>query len=195
MKKLKVKILGLSYSKSQIGSYILIISDEEEYRKVPIIIKPSEAHKIAIEIEGIDSNRPMIYDSIKSLTDSFDIEPIEINIESIKEGIFNTNLVLKKSKKLKKINMTIADSIIMSIVYNCPIYIEESLLESVGIITGDNIKDTERSKKSRTYSKEENRIISIEDLELMMSEAIINEEYEIAAEIRDKINELKAARN
>jgi protein-arginine kinase activator protein McsA len=35
------------------------------------------------------------------------------------------------------------------------------------------------------------RVVSIEDLEHMMNDAIANEEYEIAAEIRDRINKLK----
>ena len=61
MKKRQVKILGLSYSQSQIGSYVLVLSEMKGKVKLPVIIKPQEAQRIALDLEGIKSAKPLIF--------------------------------------------------------------------------------------------------------------------------------------
>ena len=40
--KREVKILGLSYAQSQVGSYVCVLSEERGHRKLPIIVKPQD---------------------------------------------------------------------------------------------------------------------------------------------------------
>ncbi len=93
MKK-EVKILGLSYAQSQAGSYVVVLSEKKGKRKLPIVIKPSDAQQIALKIEGVKSSRPLTHDLFKSFADSFNIDVQEVYIYAIVEGIFNTKLIL-----------------------------------------------------------------------------------------------------
>jgi bifunctional DNase/RNase len=92
MKK-ELKVLGLSYSQSTAGSYVIVLSEKRGKTKLPIVIKPTEAQQIAIKIEGLKSNRPSTQDLIKSITDSYEIDIQEVYIYSILEGIFYTKIV------------------------------------------------------------------------------------------------------
>ena len=93
MKRKQLKVLGLSYSQSQIGSYVLVLSEKKGSRKLPIIIKPAEAQQIAIKIENIKPSRPLTHDLLKSLTDTFSIDVQEVFIYSLAEGIFYSKII------------------------------------------------------------------------------------------------------
>lgn len=198
MKKRELKILGLSYSQTQLGSYVIVLSDKEGYRKLPIIIKPTEAQRIAVEIEGIKPSRPMIHDLFKTTTDFYNIEVQEVYIHTILEGVFYTKITTSDGLDEVSMECSAGDAIALSVIYQCPIYTNSEILENAGVIINDDgtpvpdeeIMDMESDGKEKS-TNDSKRIVSIEDLEQMMSEAINNEEYEIAAEIRDRIQELK----
>lgn len=197
MKRRELKILGLSYSQTQVGAYVLVLSDKNGSRKLPLIIKPLEAQRIALELEGIKSPRPLTHDLIKSMTDSFGIDIQEVHIYSLAEGVFYTKLVSSNGIDEVEIECTAGDGIALSVIYDCPIYTTSEIIESAGIIVNDDGSDVDNYEIDvEEYFDEGDevipeRIVSIEDLEKMMNEAIENEEYEIAAEIRDRIEEIK----
>lgn len=204
MKKRELKILGLSYSQTQIGSYVIVLSDKRGSRKLPLIIKPLEAQRIAIELEGMKPPRPLTHDVFKSMTDSFGIDIQEVFIHSLLEGIFYTKLIAFNGIEEVEINCPVGDAIALSVIYKCPIYTTTDILESAGITINDDgtepentedyfddEDDDEFNEMLEMIEDDTRRKVSVEDLEKIMNEAIQNEEYEIAAEIRDKIQKLK----
>lgn len=202
MKKRQLSILGLSYSQSQMGSYVLVLSDKKGGRKLPIIIKAPEAQRIALEIENIKTARPrpLTHDLFKSLGDSFAIDIQEVFIYALVEGIFYTKLVASNGMDVVEIECTAGDAVAISTLYKCPIYTTTEILENVGIIVNEDgsipkNQDSEDIEDIEIEEKPEKRVVSVEDLEKMMQEAITNEEYEIAAELRDKIQKIKAQKN
>jgi bifunctional DNase/RNase len=200
MKRRELKILGLSYSQSQVGSYVLVLSDKNGSRKLPLIIKPLEAQRIALELEGIKSPRPLTHDLIKSMSDSYGIDIQEVYIHSLLEGVFYTKLVTSNGIDEVEIECTAGDAMALSVIYKCPIFVKDEIMESAGIVIsseegndGEDVYEFGEDELDAELDSlvEPKRVVSIEDLEIMMNEAIVNEEYEIAAEIRDRITELK----
>jgi bifunctional DNase/RNase len=198
MKKKELKILGLSYSQSQVGSYILILSDRSGLRKLPLIIKPFEAQKIAIELEGIKSNRPLTYDIVKNMCDSFSLDIQEVFIYSFTEGIFYTKIIFSNGLEEVEIESTVGDAIALATIFKCDIYTTIDILERAGIIINDDGTVPQESEldfidedRDDVDDPDRRRIISVENLEKMMSEAIANEDYEVAAELRDRIQAIK----
>ena len=53
MDRIRLKVLGLSYSMSQAGAYALILADEQDMHRIPIVIGMPEAQSIAIQLEKI----------------------------------------------------------------------------------------------------------------------------------------------
>ena len=199
MKK-EVKILGLSYSQSQSGSYVVVLSEKKGRRKLPILIKSSDAQQIALKIEGVKSPRPLTHDLFKSINDSYGIDIQEVYIYAILEGIFYTKLVTSNGIEEVEIECTAGDGIAISIVFDCPLYVSKEVLDISGVNVsddGNNINNLEIEDIDDYIEEEEipKRVVSIEDLEHMIEDAIGNEEYEIAAEIRDRIEKLKKENN
>jgi bifunctional DNase/RNase len=200
MKK-EVKVLGLSYSQSQSGSYVVVLSEKKGKRKLPIVIKPSDAQQIALKIEGVKSPRPLTHDLFKSLVESYMIDVQEVYIYAILEGIFYTKLVTSNGIDDIEIECTAGDGIALSIVFDCPLYTSKEVLDLSGVYINDDGTSMNSSDVDDIDDYEEEieespkRVVSIEDLEHMIEDAIRNEEYEIAAEIRDRIEKLKKEGN
>lgn len=198
-KRKKLKIIGISYSQSQMGSYVVVLSEFKGKKKLPLIVKPSDAQQIAIKIEKIKSQRPLTHDLFKSLTDSFGIDVQEVFIYSVLEGIFYTKILASNGTEEVELDCTVGDGISLSLVYDCPIYASQEVLDIAGITinddgtpSSDNSENTETNEPTSDIIDEEpKRKVSVEDLEKMMQHALSNEEYEIAAELRDRIKTLK----
>lgn len=210
MKKRELKIIGLSYSQTQIGSYVVVLSDKRGLRKLPMIIKPAEAQRIAIELEGLKAHTPMTHDIFKSVSDAFMIDIQEIFIYSLLEGIFYTKITVSNGIEDIEVNCSVGDAIAFSVIFKCPIYTTQEILDNAGIFmnddgtepTSDQLDDydseddcDEFDELLQMIDQEIPRKVSVEDLEKIMNEAISNEEYEIAAEMRDRIQKIREENN
>ena len=198
MKRKQLKVMGLSYSQTQAGSYIVVLSEIKGNRKIHVVVKASDAQEIALKIEKIKSPRPLTHDLFKSLTDSFGIDVQEVFIHSLVEGIFYCKMIINNGVEETEVECGVGDGITLALVYDCPIMIKTDVLDSAGINMNDDGSEPEideiepeidEKPKSKTKSKK--RVVSVEDLEIMMNKALENEEYEIAASIRDRIKEQK----
>ena len=103
MDKVRLKVLGLSYSMSQAGAYALILADEGDHYRVPIVIGMPEAQSIAIQLERIHSQRPLTHDLIKNLADAMKVKLKEVFIYRFDAGIFYSELFFESSKDRKSV--------------------------------------------------------------------------------------------
>lgn len=195
-KKKEVKILGLSYSQSQVGSYIVVLSEVKGKRKLPIIIKPSDAQQIALKIEGMKSPRPLTHDLFKTMTDSYSIDIQEVQIYAVLEGIFYTRLITSNGLDDISIECTAGDGIALALIYGCSIFVSKEVMDMSGVNISDDgsllpTDEDDMDEFIEDDDDEPKRVVSVEDLEVLMQDALDNEEYEIAAEIRDRIQMLK----
>ncbi len=188
MKRREMKILGLSYSTAQDGSYILVLSEVEGMMKLPIIIKTSDAQKIALEIESV-KGKPQIHNLFKDMTDAFGIDIQEVYIHSVLEGIFYTKIISNNGIDDVEIECNVGDAVILSLIYGCPIFTSQDVLTSAGVLINDD--GSPMTKEDTAIVETNKRVVSIEDLEKMLEHAINEEEFEIAAQVRDRIQELK----
>jgi bifunctional DNase/RNase len=201
MERRELKLMGLSYSQSQIGSYVAVLADIESDLKLPIIIKPHEAHKIAMELDSVKTPNPMIYDLFMNLSQNFGIDLVEVYIHNLIEGKFYTNLTFTDQVDDSEIDSSVGDALALAVMYGSPIYVNIEILKIAGVYINDDGTVIDKSKLDKDKVKfldklekksDKSRIVSVENLEKMIEDAIINEEYEVAAELRDKINKIKA---
>lgn len=191
MKKIPVKILGLSYSQSNIGSYILVLSEVNGRRKIPIIIRPNEAQYVAIKLESVKSSSPLTYDLFKDMADAMGCHVTEVVIQGLVEGVFYCSLKLRgDSVPARQIPAAVGDAIALSLTYGCPIYVSKEVMELSGVVMGDDGEVDESG--GQDADGDGLSTLSIEGLEKMLQEAIDDEEYELASQLRDKISAMRS---
>ena len=186
MKKIKLKILGLSSSvDTQTGSFALVLKEDNGDRRLPIIIGMFEAQSIAMEIEKIIPNRPMTHDLFKSLSSKLNYVVNEIIINDIKDGVFFAKINFTDSKRKISIDSRPSDAIAIAIRFNAEIYASEKVLNDAGIlfdeVNVDN-KVKESDEKVKTLKD-----MSIKELNDTLTSSISDENYEFAARVRDEI--------
>ena len=194
MEKVKLEIVGLSYSQTQSGAYALVLAEAGGKRRLPIIIGGFEAQAIAIELEKMTPTRPLTHDLFKSFAQSFDIEVKEVVIYNLVEGIFYSKLICERDGQITEIDARTSDAIAIGVRFNCPVYTFESILTSAGIILEDGEKEDNMNLLDEDTSEDEEEVVespenlSIQELENQLNEAIENEDYELASKLRDLIN-------
>ena len=206
MKKIKLEIIGLSYSQTQSGAYALVLGEEKGKRRLPIIIGAFEAQAIAIELENMTPTRPLTHDLFKSLANSFEIEIEEVIIFNLLEGVFYAKLVCTNGDKKMEIDARTSDAIAVAVRFGCPIYTYEFILGTAGVVLDENteevgedkgkIVETQPVEKKKpiasSLSESELSSTSTEELKELLKKAIDEEAYERASRIRDELARRKA---
>jgi bifunctional DNase/RNase len=199
MKKIKLDIVGLSYSQTQSGAYALVLGEVSGRRRLPIIIGSFEAQAIAIEIEKMTPSRPLTHDLFKSFGQAYNIVVQEIIIYNLVDGIFYSKLICSDGKKVVEIDARTSDAIAVAVRFDCPIYTYEFILSSAGIVIEgndfvylENINEKAEEKTNVAPAGSFNSL-SIEELKTKLQEALADESYEKAAKIRDELNRRKAS--
>src|ERR1700753_3702125 len=138
MKKIKLDIVGLSYSQTQSGAYALVLGEISGRRRLPIIIGSFEAQAIAIEIEKMTPSRPLTHDLFKNFAQAFNIVIQEVIIYNLVDGIFYSKLICSDGKKSIEIDARTSDAIALAVRFDCPIFTYEFILSSAGIVIEGN---------------------------------------------------------
>lgn len=194
MRKIKLNILGLSYSQTQSGAYALVLSEDDGNRRIPIIIGAVEAQAIAIQLEGLKPPRPLTHDLFLNTALAFNINVVEVFIHKLEEGIFYAELVCEQDGNQITVDSRTSDAVALALRFECPIYTTEEILDKAGIILDfeeEENEDEESSDKEIVGPEEDEdsdySVYSTEELNTILDKAVSEEDYEKASEIRDEI--------
>ena len=198
MSKIKLNVLGISYSQTQSGAYALVLTEESGDRRIPIIVGGFEAQSIAIQLEGLKPPRPLTHDLFMNFANSFKIDLLEVNIHKLEEGVFYSKLLCDNGEKKITIDTRTSDAIALALRFKCPIYTTEEIMERAGIVLefGSEEKSSSLSENATasdavtpsSISSTEYEDFTTKELNEMLKEAIGNEDYEKASLIRDELS-------
>jgi bifunctional DNase/RNase len=200
MKKVRLEIVGLSYSQTQSGAYALVLGESAGSRRLPIIIGGFEAQAIAIELEKMSPSRPLTHDLFKSFAETFNISITEVLIYNLVEGIFYAKLLCNDGTRDVEIDARTSDAIALAVRFNCPIFTHEFILKNAGIVLDDestpaaNTETAEETKAEVVVNASDDSSYkdkSTEELKNLLQTALDEERYEMASKIRDELNQRK----
>ena len=203
MEIVELKIQGISYSDNTSGAFALILQETNGSRKLPIVIGGFEAQAIAIGLEKkIKTSRPLTHELFKSFADKFGIKLNHIIISKLKDGVFFSNIVCENNDDIIKIDSRTSDAIALSIRFNIPIFVKKDILHEAGFdddekyseeinFADNNFFKDENSDKSYKKSIDIKKI-STNNIRKMLENSLQNEDYEMAAKLRDELNSRKS---
>jgi len=187
--KIRLKILGITFSQVQAGAYALILAEDEGSRRLPIIIGTPEAQSIAIFLEGLTPPRPLTHDLFISFSKALNIEFKGVYIYKYEDGVFFSELLFDNKGEELRIDSRTSDAIAIAIRINVPIYTTEAIMKEAGIIMkeDDSLVELEETELNTT-NKSSYEDMNIDELRKVLNEAINAEDYEKASNLRDIIN-------
>ncbi len=187
MSLIRLTIDRISYSQNSNGAYALLLNEKGGKRKLPIVIGGFEAQSIAVALEKeIKPPRPLTHDLFKNFSDCFEINLKQVIIHKIVDGVFFSSLICVRDKIEEIIDSRTSDAIALAIRFNSPIFTYESVLETAGIVLKPNTKKSV-VKSSKAENFEFNKM-SKNQIKKAIEIAVKNEDYELAAKLRDELN-------
>lgn len=190
--RIKLKVLGISYSQVQSGAYALILAQVNGPYRIPVVIGAAEAQSIAMKMEGITPPRPMTHDLFVSFAHAFGVKLKEAFIYKFEDGIFSSELTFADEDRSVTIDSRTSDAIAIAMRTGAPIYTTRAIIDETGFVM--EIKDADDSEgndeDTSDTSHDEPRIenYAIEELERTLARHIEREEYEQAAKVAEILN-------
>jgi bifunctional DNase/RNase len=188
----RVDVLRISYYPPNKG-YAVMLKEVEGERQVPIIVGSNEAQAIAMALEGVEMPRPMTHDLMLDIIHSLDVDIKHIIISNIREGTFFAKITMST---LTSGDVTVdsrpSDAIAIGLRSMVPIFVEEVVFNSVRLI---ELPESQNEESLQEVSQIMEPLTSSEDmldnLNEALDRAVEEEEYEVAARLRDRIKEIE----
>ena len=175
-----VKIQKISYYHPN-RSYAVILKELDGDRKLPVLVGAYEAQSIAMAMEYLETPRPLTHDLIVNLINGIEGKLSSVKITKLEDGVFFSILDIQSNTLgHREIDSRPSDALAIALRMHSPILVANDVMEA-GLILE---KDTEEIENDIQQEPK------IQLLERQLQKAIDKEEYEMAARIRDKINEI-----
>jgi bifunctional DNase/RNase len=193
MHEVELTVKGLSYSQGKSGAYALILAEKGEGgRKLPVVIGGAEAQSIAVAMEkSVAPPRPLTHDTWVNMLKKMNVIVEKVVIHRLVNGVFFASIYsVDENGKQLIFDSRPSDAVALAVRVECPIYALDSLLEQAGITPQEEQEadGTAEVEEEELDTPEEQ---SREELEQLLEEAVENEDYELAARLRDKLDKLK----
>lgn len=190
--RIRLKVMGLSYSQIQAGAYALILAQVGGPYRIPVVIGAAEAQSIALKMESITPPRPMTHDIFVSFAHAFGVKLTEVFIYKFEDGIFSSEMTFTDGERTVTIDSRTSDAIAIAMRTGAPIFTTPDILDETGFemeVKEEGERDDEGSPDSADdpsvlgSPKLEN--YAVEELEKTLQKLIEREEYEEAARVAD----------
>jgi uncharacterized protein len=125
---------------------VVLLQDEEETTFLPIWVGVFEANAIALQLEGVETPRPMTHDLLRDLLRQLDATVSRIVINDLKDSTFYAQIHLETASGARTIDARPSDALALALRTQSPIYVDDAVLENAQKITPPDEEEAEKSK-------------------------------------------------
>ena len=187
----KLIIRGISYSQTQSGAYALLLEHEETSVKLPVVIGNFEAQSISLGLEkDLRPPRPLTHDLFTKFVNSTHYTLESVIIYQIIDGVFFSNLNFKNTENGEELilDARTSDAVAMAVRFDAPIYTTEQVLNEAGILLEiDNNNELPEPEEALESETSDLRKLSTEELQILLDDAVREEDYDTAMEIQEEL--------
>ncbi len=189
--KVKLSILGISFSQVQAGAYALIFAESNGPRRLPIVIGTPEAQSIAIVMEKINPPRPLSHDLMVSTFTALNIELLDVYIHKFENGAFYAELTLQQGENQYKIDSRTSDGVALAIRTGATIHTTEEIMREMSVVFDSDDEENRDINEFLSNDDKDLSQLSTEQLNSLLEEALSKEDFESAINLRDELNKRK----
>lgn len=189
--RVKLSILGISFSQVQAGAYALIFAESDGPRRLPIVIGTPEAQSIAIIMEKITPPRPLSHDLMVTTFAALGVELVDVYIYKFENGAFYAELTLQQGENQYKIDSRTSDGVALAIRTGAPIYTTEEIMVNMSVVFDEGSEEQAEIKEFISNEEKDISQLSTEKLNTLLQEALKKEDFESAISLRDELSKRK----
>ena len=180
-----VEVIKIFFYAPSKGYAVILQEIGGEKRKLPVIVGSYEAQAIALALEGVEPPRPLTHDLTSAMVKSLNINFQKVVISNLEEGTFYADIYVRPDENGElKIDSRPSDAVALALRLSSPIFVEEKVMDEAGVLEDSESDFVFEDSQDNAYDVKKG-------LENQLQKAIEEEEYEMAATLRDKIIKLK----
>lgn len=134
------------------NSPIVVLKDEEEKFFLPIWVGIFEANAIALQLENVETPRPMTHDLLRTAIGELGARVTRIVINDLRDSTFfaQIRVIVSRSGEDRTLELDArpSDAIALALRTEAPIYVAQSVLDQAQTITPD---DEDQDEKTKTW--------------------------------------------
>ncbi len=124
----EVKVAGLVLDPA--NSPVVLLKELNSEKVLPIWIGAPEARAIALALEGIEIERPLTHDLMKSVIDGLKLKVSKVVVHDLRDTTFFAKLCLEKKGMVLEVDGRPSDCIALALRARAPIYVSNEIMKS-----------------------------------------------------------------
>jgi uncharacterized protein len=109
---------------------IVVLKDVQGHAVLPIWVGAYEANAIALEIEKVQTPRPMTHDLLKNVLQGLEVTVQKIVVNDLRDDTFYALIWVERDGELMSIDSRPSDALALALRMDCPIFVEETVLKN-----------------------------------------------------------------
>ena len=180
---LQVKIENISLS--NLGFMIFLKNPDHEY-VLPICIGAAEAHSIAAAYNNHKFPRPLSHDLFKNLLSTMDCRVTRVHVTELVDGTFFARIFMVRDGVEIDVDSRPSDAIALALRFDAPILVHCDVYRTAAV----NINQA-KAGQDVAIQVEEQSTDPVDSLKSRLEKAVEEEQYEVAAKLRDELERMQ----
>lgn len=127
--EIEVKIRGLMMDPVT-NMPVVVLKEAQGTSVLPIWVGIYEANAIALEIEKVQTPRPMTHDLLKNVLVGLNVRVQKVVVCDLKEDTFYALIWMEREGHLMSLDSRPSDALALALRLDCPIFVEDEVLKN-----------------------------------------------------------------
>lgn len=116
---------------------VVVLKERDSERYLPIWIGPFEADAITLQLQGVQVQRPMTHDLLKSVFDELEAKVDHILVSDLRDDTYFARIVVVQNGRKLEVDSRPSDAIALAVRAGVPIFVAEEVMERAGVVPGE----------------------------------------------------------
>jgi len=121
---------------------IVVLKDVQGTAILPIWVGVYEANAIALEIEKVQTPRPMTHDLLKNVLLGLEVQVHKVVVSELKDDTFYAIIWMERDGELISLDSRPSDALALALRLDCPIFVSEQVLKNSKVASAVSEKST-----------------------------------------------------
>ncbi|MDD5766341.1 MAG: bifunctional nuclease family protein [Candidatus Marinimicrobia bacterium] len=174
--------------------YVVLLREVGGNKQLPIIVGTFEAQAIALALENVDMPRPLTHDLIVNILKTLSMKITKVIVNDLRENTFFARVFLENETDHSSLQIDArpSDAIAIGLRMRAPLFVSDLVMDAAGQIAAVQKNTT---PPANDVAPEMENLDKLFDLQTKLQNAINEENYELAAKLRDQISAFERGEN
>jgi uncharacterized protein len=127
--EVEMKIRGLMMDPAT-NMPIVVLKDTQGTAVLPIWVGVYEANAIALEIEKVQTPRPMTHDLLRNVLLGLNVSVRKVVVSDLRDDTFYALIWIEREGHLMSVDARPSDALALALRVDCPIFVDEQVLRT-----------------------------------------------------------------